>query len=493
MAVDKKIVFVVLAIVFVLLVFVFWPKKKSFMESNVKYVETPNGKFYYDSMDMYIAESFEKGHIFEEDLVNNKISEYVKNSKVIVDMGANIGSHSISYGNMNKECKIHAFEPQKKLFEILKKNVEENDLQDVIVLYNKAIGHKNGSFKLDPIPENEKYNKGGVKLGTGGEECEMITLDSLNLDGCDFIKMDIQGAEPLAIQGGENTIKKYKPIIFFEYTPGHPDTDIIPSHINLESIPDMMELLKSLGYQNFKELEGGNFLAIHYDKQSNKNTLIFNPVKCEHDFIRLGSNDDGGYVMLDNSFGSSVILGYGVSDDCSFENDVTERFGIKGYIFDHTIEKPPLNMDKQRITFVKEGISDNDSEENLKSLGYHIDKYARDANNIILKMDVEGAEWKSLKNADLSKVSQLIIEMHDMDTNADWELIKRINDNFYLVNIHGNNNGSIIKINNKDFPQVIECTWVRKDLIKNPIEYKEANPLNKQCTSKKPAIGHYLI
>lgn len=262
---DKKLTLVAIVLIIVILVFVFWPKKKSFMESNVKFVETPNGKFYYDSMDMIIAKPFEEGHIFEEDIVNNKISEYVKNSKIIVDMGANIGSHSISYGNMNKNCKIHAFEPQKKLFDILKKNVEENNLQDNIILYNKAIGHQNGSFNLDPIPENEKYNKGGVKLGAGGEECEMITLDSLNLDGCDFIKMDIQGAEPLAIKGGENTIKKYKPIIFFEYTPGDPDTNIDPSHINMDSIPDMMELLEYLGYKNFKQIEG-NFLAIHDNK-----------------------------------------------------------------------------------------------------------------------------------------------------------------------------------------------------------------------------------
>lgn len=221
--------------------------------------------------------------------------------------------------------------------------------------------------------------------------------------------------------------------------------------------------------------------------------LIFNPVKCEHDFIRLGRPNDGGYVMLDNSFGSSVILGYGVSDDCSFENDVTERFGINGYIFDHTVDSPPPNMNKERVNFVKEGISDNDNEENLKSLEYHIEKYAKDANNIILKMDVEGAEWKSLKNADLSKVSQLIIEMHDMDTNADWELIKRINDQFYLVNIHGNNHSALTKIDGKDFPQVIECTWVRKDLIKEPVEYRERNSLNNQCNKNTPEFEHYLI
>jgi hypothetical protein len=220
--------------------------------------------------------------------------------------------------------------------------------------------------------------------------------------------------------------------------------------------------------------------------------LIFSPVKCEHDFIRLGRPNDGGYVMLDNSFGSSVILGYGVSDDCSFENDVTERFGIKGYIFDHTVERPPPNMNSSKITFIKEGISDTDNEENLKSLQYHIDKYAKDTDNIILKMDVEGAEWKSLKNADLSKVTQLIIEIHDMD-KADWNLIKKLNDQFFLVNIHGNNYSQMTKIDGKDFPRVIECTYVRKDLITDPVEYREINTLNQKCNSNGDELYHHLI
>ena len=221
------------------------------------------------------------------------------------------------------------------------------------------------------------------------------------------------------------------------------------------------------------------------------NDLIFSPVKCEHDFIRLGRENDGGYVMLDNSFGSSVILGYGVSDDCSFENDVTEHFGISGYIFDHTVEGPPQNMNSSKITFVKEGISDTDNEENLKSLEYHMNKYAKDQ-DVILKMDVEGAEWKSLKNADLSKVTQLVIEMHNME-NPDWDIIKKLNERFYLVNIHGNNHSPLITLNDKTFPQVIECTWVRKDLIKDPIEYKEINPLNQKCSRNSDELVFELV
>lgn len=232
-------------------------------------------------------------------------------------------------------------------------------------------------------------------------------------------------------------------------------------------------------------------LALIVLPRSKKSNRIFNPIKCEHEFIRLGSQNDGGYVILDDSFGSSVVLGYGVSNDCSFENNITERFGIRGYIFDHTIDEPPKNM-SDKITFIKEGISDNDDEKDLKSLEYHIRKYVKDSESIILKMDVEGAEWKSLKNADLSRVSQLIIEFHSMHT-ADWNLIKRLNQQFYLVNIHGNNHSPLVKIHERMFPEVIECTWVRKDLINEPIEYTNMNPLNNRCDPNTEELEHVLI
>jgi hypothetical protein len=76
---------------------------------------------------------------------------------------------------------------------------------------------------------------------------------------------------------------------------------------------------------------------------------------------------------------------------------------------------------------------------------------------------------------------------------ADWNLIKKLNDQFFLVNIHGNNHSHLTKINDKTFPQVIECTWVRKDLINEPVEYRERNSLNNQCNTKLPEFDHYLI
>lgn len=47
-------------------------------------------------------------------------------NKIVVDIGANIGNHTVFFANVCKAKKVYSFEPQEKVFEILKKNVEIN-------------------------------------------------------------------------------------------------------------------------------------------------------------------------------------------------------------------------------------------------------------------------------------------------------------------------------------------------------------------------------
>ncbi len=231
-----------------------------FLTSVINYPKavTKNGIFYYDPMDKYIAEAYKNNQIFEEDMVNSKLLPIIKNCKIVVDLGANIGTHCISYGNHNRECIIYAFEPQKQIYKILELNIHQNDLQGIVIPINKAVSHEKGKLKLEKVPEDTPFNKGGVGFNdNGGEEVDVITLDSLDLNGCDFIKMDIQGAEPLAIIGGEKTIKKFKPKIMFEYDGSY----INPAHVNLDKIPDTKQLLESYGY-DISSIDGANFMAI---------------------------------------------------------------------------------------------------------------------------------------------------------------------------------------------------------------------------------------
>jgi hypothetical protein len=46
---------------------------------------------------------------------------------------------------------------------------------------------------------------------------EAVTIDSLELEACDFIKLDLEGCEGLAIKGARKTIKKFRPLLVIEF------------------------------------------------------------------------------------------------------------------------------------------------------------------------------------------------------------------------------------------------------------------------------------
>ncbi len=203
---------------------------------------------------------------------------------------------------------------------------------------------------------------------------------------------------------------------------------------------------------------------------------------------RYGRDEDGGYVILDASLGATHILGYGVDKDVSFENQLTEAWSINAHVFDHTIDEiPPTGA---AVTYIKEGIGAKD-EDPLYTLETHVKRYVPDGSNFVLKMDVEGAEWDVLRTADLSRVSQLIVEFHELQEDHS-DVIKKINEMFYLVHIHGNNchNQPWTYIDRVHvMPRYLECTYVRKDLVTvKPSAEKFPGPLDRKCRKDAPEL-----
>ena len=80
--------------------------------------------------DIVFSSILRRGVMYEEDIIVNKIVPLLKqkNKKLtILDIGAHIGTHTIIYSRL-LDCDIHTFEPQKKIFDILNKNVNDNSL-----------------------------------------------------------------------------------------------------------------------------------------------------------------------------------------------------------------------------------------------------------------------------------------------------------------------------------------------------------------------------
>jgi hypothetical protein len=100
----------------------------------------------------------------------------------------------------------------------------------------EAVGESPGMTHIPPIDYNEENNFGGLSLGaTAGEAVRVVTLDSLNLSRCQFLKVDVEGMELSVLKGASQTIQKFRPVLYVE-------------NDKPERSPALIEFLFSLGY-----------------------------------------------------------------------------------------------------------------------------------------------------------------------------------------------------------------------------------------------------
>ena len=144
--------------------------------------------------------------------VFNKI---LKPGDVAIDVGANIGALTIPMARLvGAEGGVHAFEASGANFLLLRHNIQQNDLDEVVETYALAASDKIGMLKVDKQSALHAYSR--PEINTGDFEVHCITIDSLELTRCKLIKIDVDGHELEVLNGAARTIKRCKPIIYIE-------------------------------------------------------------------------------------------------------------------------------------------------------------------------------------------------------------------------------------------------------------------------------------
>lgn len=137
-------------------------------------------------------------------------NEYIKSGMTVLDIGANIGTHSIVYSNkITSNGKLYAIDPCPEHCVCLNHN-----LPDWVTVVQTAISDKVGVIGY------KKYTNTGCNRCVENKECMTVNTTTIDAYFSDtpihFIKMDIEGYETKALMGALNTIKKYKPILCIE-------------------------------------------------------------------------------------------------------------------------------------------------------------------------------------------------------------------------------------------------------------------------------------
>lgn len=200
---------------------------------------------------------------------------------------------------------------------------------------------------------------------------------------------------------------------------------------------------------------------------------LITPKKINHKKIRLGPKEDGGYVVSEcvlNNIGSLFTYGSGdfISrpENIGFEKDFIKAYKKPVYLFDHTvgIETHKNNL----INFFNEGLGFG---EKCDSFFNHYKKL-NIKDNVLLKIDIEGAEYDFFENTDILEISKVVsgmcIEFHSLNIKEFRErfinVCANIENLFVLNHIHGNNWGGVFNYNEYNVPIVLELSFVNKKI-----------------------------
>ncbi|TXC70974.1 FkbM family methyltransferase [Sphingomonas ginsenosidivorax] len=190
---------------------------------DVDRVSTRYGEFFCVRTDSVIGKSLKKYGEWAQ-LEIEILSPFVKDDGIILDIGANIGTHAVGFSTLNPGAKIIALEPQPLAYALLSANILSSGHSNIFP-FNVAAGKRRAFLNFKLNYESIGHNVGGVSL-VGTEPVEgaaytmpitVVQVDDLSMDRpVRLMKIDVEGMEPDVLRGALRTIARDRPVIFFE-------------------------------------------------------------------------------------------------------------------------------------------------------------------------------------------------------------------------------------------------------------------------------------
>lgn len=198
------------------------------------------------------------------------------------------------------------------------------------------------------------------------------------------------------------------------------------------------------------------------------------------ELYRHGRDNDGGYVVPKVALESAdALIGYGIADDASFEDQFSQIYDKPSYGYDCSIES--VESSSHLFKLVSECIASKDylysnnlsfNQMKVSSFADHIRDNNLIGKKIFVKMDIEGAEYDAFDDILLNRnnITGIVLEIHFSDKNIERtvNLLSKLNRNFLLLHVHGNNCArKSFEASNVigKLPYVIELTYINKFLI----------------------------
>ena len=202
---------------------------KLFCKNSEQILVKRNNKFFFldltEGMDFAILLN-----IYENNVVNF-YSKLIKTNYVIIDVGSNIGFHTLNFAELCPKGKVYSIEPTSFGFNKLKKNINLNpNLKKVIIsdriFFSRLNIKKENKYVYASWPlikKNEKIHPVLMGVGKKINKARVESLDDYvlrrKINKIDMIKIDVDGNEYDVIKSSVKSIQNFKPIIILEFCP----------------------------------------------------------------------------------------------------------------------------------------------------------------------------------------------------------------------------------------------------------------------------------
>lgn len=156
---------------------------------------------------------------YELEFLNLLAELSINKTGTVIDVGANIGNHTVFFAKLCSFKRCMSFEPNPAVSYILERNIDLNALKDRVEFHNLGVGASGGHMF---VGESLVNNYGATKLyqqGLSQTKIDIIALDELALTDVDLIKIDVEGMAVDVLRGAQRTIRDNKPIVFVELFP----------------------------------------------------------------------------------------------------------------------------------------------------------------------------------------------------------------------------------------------------------------------------------
>jgi len=247
----------------------------------------------------------------------------------------------------------------------------------------------------------------------------------------------------------------------------------------------------------------------YYNYKENEDKCIYKylcPKKVIGKNLKLyGRKKDGGYVLHDDLNDIKIAYSFGVNEEFSFELNLADN-NIESYMYDYTVDKlkyenynfnnenftHDLDYYQKKLHFFKFGLegkkSDNDIMKTLEEL--IITNGHTNEKNMILKMDIEGAEldvFSNLSDELFQKFKYITLELHFKNKPKEiiYTVLKKLSNFHQLIYLRCNNWGSVVELDYNRLCECFEASYIIKEgnkFVKDdePYPFKEFDYNNRE-------------